>query len=125
VQRIDRVDLIVFADDHDDAFAHCDKFGMWDREFSAVGKMNDERLETAGDQILDPLNIHFRNSYAGNLWSSSRSNFPLIGKPRPLAGNRIPYQSHVPGMVGGARTGWAYSIGYIKALLAAVSAEKS
>ncbi|MEO8426708.1 MAG: mannonate dehydratase [Verrucomicrobiota bacterium] len=29
---------------------------------------------------------------------------------------------HVPGMVGGARTGWAYSIGYIKALLAAVSA---
>jgi mannonate dehydratase len=31
---------------------------------------------------------------------------------------------HVPGMVGGAKTGWAYSIGYIKALLAAVSAEK-
>ena len=28
---------------------------------------------------------------------------------------------HVPGMVGGPRTGWAYSIGYIKALLAAVS----
>jgi mannonate dehydratase len=28
---------------------------------------------------------------------------------------------HVPSMVGGARTGWAYSIGYIKALLAAVS----
>jgi len=32
---------------------------------------------------------------------------------------------HVPTMVGGPRTGWAYSIGYIKALLAAVSAEKS
>jgi mannonate dehydratase len=32
---------------------------------------------------------------------------------------------HVPTMVGGARTGWAYSIGYIKALLAAVGAEKS
>ena len=31
---------------------------------------------------------------------------------------------HVPGMVGGPRTGWAYSIGYIKALLAAVGAEK-
>ncbi len=31
---------------------------------------------------------------------------------------------HVPGMVGGARTGWAYSIGYIKALLTAVQAEK-
>src|SRR5712692_6437756 len=31
---------------------------------------------------------------------------------------------HVPGMVGGSRTGWAYSIGYIKALLAAVGAEK-
>jgi mannonate dehydratase len=31
---------------------------------------------------------------------------------------------HVPGMVGGSRTGWAYSIGYIKALLRAVSAEK-
>src|SRR3989475_3899365 len=31
---------------------------------------------------------------------------------------------HVPGMVGGHRTGWAYSIGYIKALLAAVGAEK-
>src|SRR5437667_9286378 len=31
---------------------------------------------------------------------------------------------HVPTMVGGPRTGWAYSIGYIKALLAAVSAEK-
>src|SRR3989454_202862 len=30
---------------------------------------------------------------------------------------------HVPTMVGGPRTGWAYSIGYIKALLAAVSAE--
>jgi mannonate dehydratase len=29
---------------------------------------------------------------------------------------------HVPGMVGGARVGWAYSIGYIKALLASVSA---
>lgn len=28
---------------------------------------------------------------------------------------------HVPTMVGGARVGWAYSIGYIKALLAAVS----
>jgi len=27
-------------------------------------------------------------------------------------------------MVGGPRTGWAYSIGYIKALLAAVSDEK-
>jgi mannonate dehydratase len=27
---------------------------------------------------------------------------------------------HVPGMVGGPRTGWAYSIGYIKGLLAAV-----
>ena len=32
---------------------------------------------------------------------------------------------HVPGMVGGPRTGWAYSIGYIKALLAAVTAGKS
>jgi len=32
---------------------------------------------------------------------------------------------HVPSMVGGPRTGWAYSIGYIKALLAAVSAEKT
>src|SRR5882724_10491000 len=31
---------------------------------------------------------------------------------------------HVPAMVGGPRAGWAYSIGYIKALLAAVSAEK-
>ncbi|MBM3835818.1 MAG: TIM barrel protein [Verrucomicrobia bacterium] len=31
---------------------------------------------------------------------------------------------HVPEMVGGRRTGWAYSIGYIKALLRAVSAEK-
>jgi mannonate dehydratase len=31
---------------------------------------------------------------------------------------------HVPTMVGGPRTGWAYSIGYIKALLAAVSAGK-
>ena len=29
---------------------------------------------------------------------------------------------HVPTMVGGPRAGWAYSIGYIKALLAAVSA---
>ena len=29
---------------------------------------------------------------------------------------------HVPSMVGGPRTGWAYSIGYIKALLAAVGA---
>jgi mannonate dehydratase len=28
---------------------------------------------------------------------------------------------HVPGMVGGSRTGWAYSIGYIKALRAAVT----
>jgi mannonate dehydratase len=31
---------------------------------------------------------------------------------------------HVPTMVGGPRVGWAYSIGYIKALLAAVGAEK-
>src|SRR5438034_1044183 len=31
---------------------------------------------------------------------------------------------HVPAMVDGPRVGWAYSIGYIKALLAAVSAEK-
>src|SRR5438876_267206 len=31
---------------------------------------------------------------------------------------------HVPGMVGGSRTSWAYSIGYIKALFAAVGAEK-
>ncbi|MBI4657366.1 MAG: mannonate dehydratase [Verrucomicrobia bacterium] len=31
---------------------------------------------------------------------------------------------HVPGMVGGSRTGWAYSIGYIKGLLRAVGAEK-
>jgi len=31
---------------------------------------------------------------------------------------------HVPTMVGGQRVGWAYSIGYIKALLAAVRAEK-
>jgi mannonate dehydratase len=31
---------------------------------------------------------------------------------------------HVPTMVGGPRVGWAYSIGYIKALLAAVRAEK-
>ena len=30
---------------------------------------------------------------------------------------------HVPTMVGSPRSGWAYSIGYIKALLAAVSAE--
>jgi len=32
---------------------------------------------------------------------------------------------HVPTMVGGPRVGWAYSIGYIKALLAAVSAKGS
>jgi mannonate dehydratase len=32
---------------------------------------------------------------------------------------------HVPTMVDSPRTGWAYSIGYIKALLAAVSAERS
>ena len=31
--------------------------------------------------------------------------------------------THVPIMVGGARTGWAYSIGYIKALWAAVRAD--
>jgi mannonate dehydratase len=31
---------------------------------------------------------------------------------------------HVPTMVGDRRTGWAYSIGYIKALLVAVSVEK-
>jgi len=31
---------------------------------------------------------------------------------------------HVPQMVGDRRTGWAYSIGYIKALLRAVSAER-
>jgi mannonate dehydratase len=31
---------------------------------------------------------------------------------------------HVPTMVDGPRVGWAYSIGYIKALLAAVTAEK-
>ena len=31
---------------------------------------------------------------------------------------------HVPTMVGGPRVGWAYSIGYIKALLAAVKVEK-
>jgi mannonate dehydratase len=31
---------------------------------------------------------------------------------------------HVPAMVGGPRAGWAYSIGYIKGLLAAVSAGK-
>ena len=31
---------------------------------------------------------------------------------------------HVPTMVGGPRVGWAYSVGYIKALLAAVSADK-
>jgi mannonate dehydratase len=31
---------------------------------------------------------------------------------------------HVPTMVGGPRVGWAYSIGYIKALLASVKAEK-
>jgi len=31
---------------------------------------------------------------------------------------------HVPAMVDGPRVGWAYSIGYIKALLAAVSAGK-
>jgi mannonate dehydratase len=32
---------------------------------------------------------------------------------------------HVPRMVGGDRTGWAYSIGYIKALLRAASPEKA
>jgi mannonate dehydratase len=31
---------------------------------------------------------------------------------------------HVPGMVGGPRTGWAYSIGYIKGLLAATSSPR-
>ena len=31
---------------------------------------------------------------------------------------------HVPTMVGGPRVGWAYSVGYIKALLAAVSTDK-
>lgn len=31
---------------------------------------------------------------------------------------------HVPGMVGGSRAGWAYSIGYIKGLLAAVSSRR-
>ena len=30
---------------------------------------------------------------------------------------------HVPEMVGGGRVGWAYSIGYIKALLARANAE--
>jgi mannonate dehydratase len=30
---------------------------------------------------------------------------------------------HVPGMVGGPRTGWSYSIGYIRALIRAVTAE--
>ena len=32
---------------------------------------------------------------------------------------------HVPVMVGSPRTGWAYSIGYIKGLLRAVAAEKA
>jgi mannonate dehydratase len=32
---------------------------------------------------------------------------------------------HVPGMIGGPRAGWAYSIGYIKGLLSAVSAQKA
>jgi hypothetical protein len=32
---------------------------------------------------------------------------------------------HVPSMAAGTKAGWAYSIGYIKALLAAVTAEKA
>ena len=39
-----------------------------------------------------------------------RAPFPLIA-------------DHVPTMVGGNRVGWAYSVGYIKALYAAVKAE--
>lgn len=55
---IERVYPIVAFDDHDDALAYGDKLGMRDIVAFPIRHPDDERFETAGDQIFDPLHIH-------------------------------------------------------------------
>ena len=74
--------------------------------------------------------IHFRNvSAPGNYFVETfvdngyTDMYKLMKTLRDVDFRGALIADHVPEMVGGTKTGWAYSIGYIKALLNAANAE--
>ena len=67
------------------------KIGLAGREIEIVDVL--QQLAGVHEDVLEALEVDFRG---------------------------IVIADHVPAMVGGPRTGWAYSIGYIKALIRAV-----
>jgi mannonate dehydratase len=62
---------------------------------------------------------HFVEAFVDNGYTDMRK---LMRTLRDVDFRGVVIADHVPTMVGGARTGWAYSIGYIKGLLAATMA---
>ena len=64
---------------------------------------------------------HFVEAFVDNGYTDMRK---LMVTLQQVGFRGVLIADHVPGMAGGPRSGWAYSIGYIKGLLAAVSAGK-
>jgi mannonate dehydratase len=95
-----------------------------------------EQLERPGEQIFDVIryfgsrkkifNVHFRNIEGGFL--NFRETFIDNGSVDMLKAMRVydgmMMPDHVPSVEGiGSELGFAFAFGYIKALIAAVSAE--
>ncbi|MCI0621192.1 MAG: mannonate dehydratase [Acidobacteria bacterium] len=82
------------------------------RAFAKMGKLWKIHFRNVTAPIPYFVETFVDNGYT-DMWKRIRTL-----KEVDFRGNLI--ADHVPGMVGGNRVGWAYSIGYIKAMIAAV-----
>jgi len=88
---------------------------VWNIGNSNVHNMPEVTLNLPGrDQKIAEYKQYLRNlAQAGIRYTTMRTLHEVDFRGVAIA-------DHVPGMVGGPRVGWAYSIGYMKALRAAV-----
>src|SRR5262245_52266886 len=87
------------------------------REFAKLGKLWKIHFRNVSAPIP-----HFVETFVDNGYTDM---VRLMRTLHEVDFRGVVIADHVPTMVGGPRTGWAYSIGYIRALQAAVTWRKS
>ena len=88
MKRVERVDAVALADDHNHILAHGDKFRMRHREYSPIGQVDRKRFETVGDHFPNPLNVH-GEIFTHESGDVNRGVTPLAKEEQPIPKKHI------------------------------------
>src|SRR5437899_3343243 len=75
VKRIQRVHLVVLADDDDNSLANGNKFRMGRGELAPIRQIERERLESVGDHLPNPFYVHSQVTLAPYMETSRCRSF--------------------------------------------------